>query len=83
MRRPNRKYKCSKQLLAQRLQRFWITVFRVRLLCLLACGYDPDMENFDQTPYHHNESGSKEEATLAVAGEVVPLIEGHAATRCR
>ena len=83
MRKPNRKYKCSKALLAQRLEIFWITVFRIRALCVAACGYDPDMENFDQTPYHANESGSQDVATLAVAGEVVPLIEGHAATRCR
>jgi hypothetical protein len=83
MRRPNRKYKCSKQLLALRLEAFWITVFRIRALCLAIHGYDPEMENFDQTPYHANESGSQDMRTLAVAGLKVPLVEGHADTRVR
>ena len=83
MRQPNRKYKCSKALLARRLEAFWITVFRIRALCLAIHGYDPDMENFDQTPYHANESGSQDARSLAVTGEKVPVIEGHGATRVR
>jgi len=84
MQNPNRKYKCSKALLAKRLEAFWITVFRIRALCMALHGYDPDIENFDQTPYHANESGSQDARTLAVAGEgKVPLIEGHAETRVR
>ena len=83
MKQPNRKYKCSKELLGQRLQAFWITVFRIRAFILALFGYDPDMENFDQTPYHKNESGSQDARTLAVAGEKVPLIEGHGDTRVR
>ena len=74
---------CSKGLLLRRLEAFWITVFRIRALCMEIFGYDPDMENFDQTPYHANESGSQDARTLAVAGEKVPLIEGHGATRIR
>jgi hypothetical protein len=83
MRKPNRKYKCSKELLGVRLEAFWITVFRIRALCLAVHGYDPEMENFDQTPYHANESGSQDATTLAVAGLKVPLIEGHGDTRVR
>ena len=41
------------------------------------------MENFDQSPYHNNETGSKNVSTLAVAGLEVPLIEGHSDTRER
>jgi hypothetical protein len=83
MRAPNRKYKCSKELLGQRLEACWITVFRIRALCIACHGYDPEMENFDQTPYHANESGSLNVKTLAVAGSTVPLIEGHGDTRMR
>ena len=66
-----------------RLEAFWITVFRIRALCVAIHGYDPDMENFDQTPYHANESGSQNSTTLAVKGETVPLIEGRGDTRAR
>ena len=83
MRQPNRKYKCSKELLGQRLEAFWITVFRIRAFIMALFGYDPDMENFDQTPYHKNESGSQDARTLAITGEKVPLIEGHGDTRVR
>ena len=81
MRKPNRKYKVSKALLSVRVEAFWITVFRIRALCVAIHGYDPDMENFDQTPYHANESGSQNSTTLAGEGETVPLIEGHGDTR--
>ena len=67
-------------MLTNRLEAF---VFRIRALCVALHGYDPEMENFDQTPYHANESGSQNAKTLAVAGEKVPLIEGHADTRVR
>ena len=83
MKQPNRKYKCSKELLARRLEAFWITVFRIRAFVMALFGYDPDMENFDQTPYHRNESGSQDARTLAVSGELVPLVECHGDTRVR
>ena len=41
------------------------------------------MENWDQSPFHHNESGSQSLPTLAVAGANEPLLEGHADTRER
>ena len=85
MRKPNRKYKVPKDVMAQRLEIGWLNVARVRALCLAEFGYDPEIENWDQSPFHHNESGSRNMPTLAVAGNgaIVPLIEGHSATRER
>ena len=67
----------------QRCDIFWHSVFKVRAACEALFGYDPGMENFDQSPYYHNESGSKNVSTVAVAGMVCPLVEGHADTRAR
>ena len=61
----------------------WLSAFRVRAACEALHGYDPGMENFDQSPYYHNETGSKNVGTIAVAGMICPLIEGHADTRER
>ena len=75
-------------------QQSWLNVWRsvgfnvarVRALCLAVHGYDPGIENWDQSPFRHNESGSQSMTTLAVAGKgaIVPLVEGHSATmeRC-
>ena len=50
----------------------------------IAFGYEPICTNIDQSPFHHNEAGSQELGTLALKGAyTVPLIESHAATRCR
>ena len=72
-------------ILAERLEIGWLNVARVRALCLGVHGCDPEIEKWDQSPVHHNESGSQNKTTLAAAGRatVVPLIEGHAATRER
>ena len=83
MRKPNRKYKVPKQVLAERLAIGWCNVARIRALCLATHGYDPEIENWDQSPFHNNESGSANVGTLAVAGSLVPLVEGHADTRER
>ena len=83
MRKPNRKYKVPKDLLEERLKLWWTSVFRIRALCVAIHGYDPDMENWDQSPFHNNESGSQNLRTLAVKGKEVPLIEGHDDTRER
>ena len=85
MRKPNRKYKVPKRVMAERLEIGWLNVARVRALCLAVHGYDPEIENWDQSPFHHNESGSQNMTTLAVAGKgaIVPLVEGHSATRER
>ena len=84
MRAPNRKFKVSKQILEERLTIWWLNLARVRALCEAVFGYDPEMENWDQSPFHHNEIGSQNARTLAVHGSIeVPLIEGHADTRLR
>ena len=76
--------RCQKEVLKERCQIFWSNVFRARGLIRAKFGYDPALWNFDQTPYHMNEAGSKETGTLALRGQpVVVLKEGHAATRCR
>ena len=47
-------------------------------------GYDLDLDNLDQSPFHMNEAGSKEEKSMSIRGSgVVPLKEGHAQTRQR
>ncbi len=83
MRKPNRKYKVQKAIMAERLEIGWCNVARVRALCLAEHGYDPELENWDQSPFHNNESGSQSQATLAVVGSTVPILEGHADTRAR
>jgi hypothetical protein len=83
MKQPTRKYKVPFHILEERCEIGWLNTFRVRAACLALNGYDPDMENFDQSPYYVNESGAKNISTLAVAGLSVPLVEGHADTRER
>ena len=79
----DRKYKAPKKSMAERLQIGWTNVARVRAACLAIHGYDPELENLDQSPFHNNDTGSQNVCTLAVAGSIVPLIEGHADTRER
>ena len=52
LRRPNRKYKVPKHVMAQRLEIGWCNVARVRALCLEVHGYDPELENWDQERTH-------------------------------
>ena len=61
-----------------------MSLVRVRSVCAECHGYDPEMENWDQSPFHRNEVGSQNAKTLAIEGALeVPLIEGHADTRAR
>ena len=83
MKQPNRKFKVPHWIMVERCLIAWLSVFRVRAACEAIFGYDPGMENFDQSPYHHNETGSKNVGTVAVAGMECPLVEGHADTRSR
>ena len=71
--------------MAQGMEIGWLNVARVRALCLAIFGYDPEIENWDHSPSHHNESGSQNMTTLAIAGKtaIVPLVEGHSDTRER
>ena len=84
MRAPNRKYKVPKSVLEERFVNWWMNLVRVRTLCEECHGYDPEMENWDQSPFHRNEVGSQNAKTLAIEGALeVPLIEGHADTQAR
>ena len=83
MKYPNRRFKVGLSVLKARLARGWLNVYRVRAACLALLKYDPEMENFDESPFHHNETGSQNTRTLTVAGRSVPLHEAHADTRLR
>jgi hypothetical protein len=39
--------------------------------------------NFDQSPFHHNETGSQNQPTLAVSGSTVPVVEGNSDVKSR
>ena len=83
MRKANRKYTVPKAVMEERLEIGWCNGARVRALCFAIFGYEPEMENWDQSPFHANESGSANVATLALAGATAPLVEGLAASRNR
>ena len=84
LRAPNRKFGVPLYVVQERLIIFWCILARLRALCIEIHGYDPEFENFDQTPMHRNELGSEGKGTLAVAGlDKVPLVEGHSDTRER
>ena len=58
LRKPNRRYKVPRRILAERLEIWWTNLLRIRHLILCEFGYDPEMQNFDQSPFHRNEAGS-------------------------
>ena len=62
----------------------WLNLYRVRRLCELAHGYDPELDGFDQKPFHFNESGSQMRKTLHWEGvPEVSLKECQSAVRSR
>jgi hypothetical protein len=84
LRLPNRRWKVPLHVLQERVECTWLNLIRVRRLCQLVFGYDPEIEGFDQKPMHFNESGSRMKKTLAWAGQSdVPLKECVAQTRER
>ena len=73
-----------RHVLKERLDLFWISLFRVRQLAVFALGYEPLLLlTFDQSPYHHNESGSQNKATLGVRDSTIPVVEGDSDVRSR
>lgn len=82
-RKANRKYAVPRSVQKQRLEIFWLILFRVRLFILLEFGYDPVIVNFDQSPFHNNESGSQDKPTLNLASVRVPVIEGNTEVKAR
>jgi len=83
MRKANRKYSVPRPVLKERLEIFWVVLFRIRLFILLVFGYDPMILNVDQSPFHHNETGSQDKPTLGVKGAKVPVVEGNSDVRSR
>ena len=83
MKYANRKYQIPRDLLQLRLHIFWANLHRIRLFIYLKFGYWPTMENFDQSPYHNNETGSQGKPCLALVGSNVPIIEGNADVKSR
>lgn len=83
MKKPNRKYKVPKWLLQSRFETMILNVARVRAAAEELLGYDPHILNWDQSPFHHNESSSASKPTLAVKGGIVPLVEAHDDSRAR
>ena len=63
LKKPNRTYKVPKWLLRAAAEEL--------------LGYDPHILNWDQSPFHHNESASAAKPCLAVKGGLVPLVEAH------
>jgi hypothetical protein len=83
MRKANRKYAVPRAVQKERMEIMWVVCFRLRLFMLLALGYDPEIINPDQSPFHHNETGSQNKPTLAVKGSTVPVVEGNSDTKSR
>ena len=59
-----------REVLKVRPELFWVSLFILMRLAELCLGYKPVMWNFDQSPYHHNESGSQNKGTLGVRGTI-------------
>jgi hypothetical protein len=83
MRRANRKYQVPRHVVKERVEIFLVVLFRIRLFILLVFGYDPVIENWDQSPFHHNETGARNEPTLALRGDKVPVVEGNSDVKSR
>ena len=85
-RKPNRRYKVSRDVLRKRLRATWLNSIRVRRLAQQTLGIDlaSAMYGIDEKPMHFNESGSKNVNTLEIAGvKAVRLKTNHAASRER
>ena len=83
MRAVNRKFHVPRRVLKQMLEVFWTTLFRIRQLAVLALGYEPILLNVDQSPYHHNETGSQNKPTLGIRGSTIPVVDGNSDVRSR
>lgn len=84
MRSPCTFFKVPRAVFLERCRICWSNVYRARLFIMQHCGYDPEVEGFDQTPFHFNESGSKSKRTLDFTGKKkITLKECSAATRAR
>ena len=84
LRRPGKKFKVPRHVFLERCRITWCNVIRARLFVWHLFGYWPEIDGFDQTPFHFSESGSKEKYTLEhTSVKEVGLRENHQATRAR
>ena len=83
MRKANRKYEVPRGVLQERLHIGWANIFRVRKLMVDLLGYEPTILNWDQSPYHNNETGSQNKPVLGVKGSIIPIVEGKDDVRAR
>ena len=83
MRKANRKYEVPRRIQKERLELFLVSLFRIRKLIQLVFGYDALILNWDQSPFHHNETGSQDKPTLALRGDIVPVVQGNADAKKR
>jgi len=84
LRKPCTFFKVPRNVFLERCRICWSNVYRARLFIMHHCGYDPEIEGFDQTPFHFNESGSKSKATLDFKGKKkITLKECVSASRDR
>ena len=83
MRKANRKYEVPRHVLKERLHIGWGNIFRIRKLILDTFGYEPTILNWDQSPYHNNETGSQDKPVLNVKGAKAPVVEGKDDVRMR
>eukprot|EP00959_Pyramimonas_sp_CCMP1952_P062822 1313814-Pyramimonas_sp.AAC.1 len=60
-----------------------LNVARVRAAAEELLGYDPHILNWDQSPFHHNETASASKPCLAVKGGLAPLVEAHDDSKAR
>ena len=68
LRKPNTKYKLSKEKLIRRLTCMWTANLRVRWLAWLCLGRELEAWGADQKPLYMNEGGHKGQQTLHLAG---------------
>ena len=83
MRVANRKYEVPRKIQKERLEIFWVNLFRIRQFIILVFGYDPLIINWDQSPFHHNETGAQDKPTLGARGDKVPIVEGNSDAKSR
>ena len=83
LRLPNKRWKVPFAVFLERCGVLWRNVIRVTIIIQLLFGYTPEIDGWDQKPFHMNESGSKYQRTLSFKGGSVGLSECHSATRQR
>lgn len=85
-RKPNQRFKTSRQTMIVRLRAMWLNTIRVRHLARIFLGHDMSdrIYSIDEKPMHFNEGASKNKNTLEIQGApAVKLKENHAASRQR